>query len=235
MILAGMQPYFFPYLGYFALIKHSDLFIIADVVQFIERGWIERNRVLKPGEGWQYIRVPLVKHSHKALIKDVKIRVNEPWPDKIIRQLDHYKKSAPYYNAVIGFLRNALSCELDSISGLNTHLLTETCKYIGIPFKKEVFSEMNIAIEEVTAADEWALNTCKVLNVSKYINSPEGVKFYDRSKYAESGITLQFIKINLRPYNQGRKSFEEALSIIDVMMFNSPQEIQTMLDDYQLL
>jgi hypothetical protein len=235
MRLAGMQPYFFPYLGYFGLIKHSDRFIIGDVVQMIKQGWIARNRILKPEDGWQYIQVPLVKHSHKALIKDVKFIVSEPWQGRILNQLDHYKKNAPYYKEVIGLLGYCFSYNTDSITDLNAHLLTETCQYIGIPFCKEFISELHVTIGETTAPDELGLYVCKAIGADTFINPPGGIVFYDRNKYASAGIKLEFLKVNFKPYDQRRESFEEGLSIIDVMMFNSPREIQMMLDDYQLL
>jgi hypothetical protein len=235
MKLAAMQPYYFPYLGYFGLIKHSDMFIIGDNVQFMKGGWIARNRVLKQDDGWQYIGVPLAKHPMKTMIKDVKICDSEPWQEKIFKQLVHYKRNAPYYEVVIRFLQNTFSYCTESISDLNTHSLAEVCKYIGIPYKGIAFTKMDCSIESADAPDEWALNICKAIGADTYINPPGGIEFYDRKKYTEAGVTLQFLKINLRPYNQGRESFEEGLSIIDVMMFNSPQEIQKMLDDYELL
>jgi hypothetical protein len=235
MKLAGMQPYFFPYLGYFGLIKHSDIFIIADNVQYIESGWIRRNRILKPKAGWQYIGVPLVKCTHKTIIKEMKICVNEAWQDKIFRQLEHYKKSAPYYNQVIRFLEHAFTAETDSISDLNAHLLAETCQYIGIPFNVEIFSQMNVAVKRASAPDEWALNTCKAFGAHTYINPPGGIGIYDRNKYVRAGIELEFLKVNPRPYDQRNGAFEEGLSILDVMMFNTPVQIQAMLDDYDNL
>lgn len=235
MKLAGMQPYFFPYLGYFGLIKHSDIFIIADNVQYIEPGWIRRNRILKPNEGWQYVGIPVVKCSHKTSIKEVKINESEPWRDRIIRQLQHYSKRAPYYNDVIRFLERAFEAETDSIADLNVQLLAETCRYIGIPFHAEVFSRLDVVVERANAPDEWALNTCRALDADTYINPPGGIEFYDHRKYARAGIELEFLKVNLRPYDQGAGAFEEGLSILDAMMFNTPQEIRAMLDDYDIL
>ena len=235
MKLGIMQPYFFPYLGYFSLIKHSDRFVLLDVVQFIRHGWIERNRILKLAEGWQYIQVPLVKHARETPINEVRIRVDDPWQDRILRQLQHYKKRAPYYKEVISFLQKAFSYKSDNIADLDAHLLGDTCQYIGIPFKREVFSEMRLAIEPVTAPDEWALNICRALAADTYINPPGGIEFFDRNKYAQAGIMLQFLKVNLKPYNQRRGSFEEGLSILDVMMFNTPQEIHSMLNDFHVL
>src|SRR5690349_15266291 len=105
MRVALMQPYFFPYIGYFSLIKDVDRFILGDTVQYIAQGWINRNRILKSGaDGWDYVIVPLIKHTYKANINEVKIVDNNDWSEKILRQIAHYKKKAPYYNNVIGIL-----------------------------------------------------------------------------------------------------------------------------------
>jgi len=235
MILAAMQPYFFPYLGYFGLIKHSDRFLIGDNVQFIKGGWISRNRVLKQQEGWQYILVPLARHPLTTAIRDVKICTNEPWQPKIFNLLMHYKRKAPHYGDVIRFLERVLFYPTDSISELNAHLLAETCSYIGIPFKAITFDDLDFAIEDVNAPDEWALNICKVIGADTYINPPGGMEFYDRGKYKQAGLSLKFLKVNLRPYDQKREPFEAGLSILDVMMFNTPEQIRCMLDDCEML
>ena len=237
--IAGiMQPYFFPYLGYFSLIKHTNIFILFDPVQFIRHGWIDRNRVLKQGEGWQYISVPLQKHALTTLIKDVKISTDANWKKKIFAQLTHYKKKAPFYNRAMTVVEEALSIDTDSITILNRHILMTVCSYLNIPVDILIFSEMNLKFEPVQAPDEWALNICKALgNVNEYWNPPGGMEFFDREKYEKEQIKLYFQKINLSFYSQrrGPENFEPGLSIIDVMMFCSPEQISGMLDDYELL
>jgi hypothetical protein len=100
----------------------------------------------------------------------------------------------------------------------------------------DIFSEMGLRIAPVNAPDEWALNICRALgDVSEYWNPPGGRIFFDASKYQRAGIKLQFLSVNLREYDQRRRGFVPGLSIIDVAMFNSPQEINEMLDDYVLL
>jgi hypothetical protein len=235
MRLAIMQPYFFPYLGYFSLIKHTDQFIAFDTVQFIRHGWIERNRILKPNEGWQYIKVPLAKHSRDILIKNVKIRKDEPWQDLIFRQLSHYKNTAPYYFEVIDFLRQTLSYNTESISQLNLYLLFNTCVYLGIPFNGSMLSEMNLNISPVDSPDEWALYICNALGASTYLNPPGAIEIFDKNKYDKAGVELNFLKVKIIPYNQRRPHFEQSLSIIDVMMFNNRKEINNMLDDIEIL
>lgn len=229
-----MQPYFLPYMGYYSLIKCSDRWIFNDEVQMIHKGWIERNRVLKQYGGWHYIRVPLVKHHHTTLIKDIFIRNDEGWKDKIIAQLGHFRKNAPFFNQVINFLKEAFEQEFDTITQLNVHLLKKTCEYINMPFEYEILSEMNLAIEESVEPDDWSLNICKVLGIDHYVNPILGKQFYDVGKYEKNGIKINFLNKDTDVYDQHRDEFIEGLSIIDVMMFNSPETINKMLDDYNL-
>ena len=232
-----MQPYFFPYLGYVSLIKHTDRFILLDTVQFIRHGWIERNRILKQNEGWQYIQVPLIKKNGRdTLIKDIEINNNENWQNRILAQLQYYKKKAPYYFKIISLLNDIFSQNYEGIVTLNKASLEKTLQYLGIEKKLDVFSKMDLQIEEVNAPDEWALNICKAIDeIDEYWNPPGGQSFFNKLKYDEADIKLRFQKISLFDYNQKRIEFEPGLSILDVMMFNSVEEINSMLDKYELI
>jgi len=231
-----MQPYFLPYLGYFSLIKNTEEFILLDSVQFIRHGWIERNRILKPAEGWQYIHVPLQRYSRETLIKDTIINNSTEWKKKILAQLEHYKKTAPYYKTVVTLLSDIFVNEYTSIVDLNCKSLKAVCDYLRIKASIKVFSHMNLTIEKVNAPDEWALNICKALgDVDEYWNPPGGISLFDKSKYNQNHINLRFQKINLTEYSQKRSAFESGLSIVDVMMFNSPEEISVMLNQYELI
>lgn len=236
MKIAITQPCFFPYLGYFGLIKHTDRWIVFDTPQFVYHGWIERNRILKPVQGWQYISVPLKKHSQKTPIKDIEIRNDDPWVETIFAKLTVYKNIAPFYKETIKVVENSLSYKTESLTVLNCNALNEVCKYIGIEWNYSAFSEMNIEIDEVKEPDEWALNICKTLgNVTEYWNQPGGAKFFNKEKYIRNNIILKFYNQVFIPYNQKREPFEPGLSIIDVMMFNSPEKIIEILDDYNFI
>lgn len=230
-----MQPYFLPYLGYISLIKHTDQFILFDTVQFIRHGWIERNRILKPDEGWQYIQVPLQKHSRDTLIKDIIIKNDVTWSEKILAQVKHYKKKAPYYNQTIQLLETIFASDHKKIVDLNYVSLKIICDYLGINKPITIWSQMNLAIEPVNAPDEWALNICKALgNVDEYWNPPGGMSFFNKEKYQNANISLKFHKIKLTDYKQKDNTFEPGLSIIDALMFNSPEAINQMLNNYEL-
>lgn len=235
MQVAIMQPYFFPYLGYYSLISRADRFVLLDDVQFIRHGWIERNRILKPVEGWQYVSVPLEKFSLGTKIRDTAIKNIEDWRAKMLRQLEHYKKKSPFYAAAMEVIREALALDTSSITHLNRHVLQVTCDYIGLKRDITVFSDMDLSIAPVTHAGEWALHITQALRGTTYINPTGGLEIFDRQQFDDAKIALEFLGNHLSPYGQRRDTFEPGLSIIDVMMFNSPEQIRTLLDDTYLV
>lgn len=234
MKLGIMQPYFFPYLGYLSLIKHTDRFILFDTVQFIYHGWIERNRILKQTGGWQYVAVPLKKHSRNTAIKEIQINNEQKWQEKLLAQLQQYRK-APYYKHVRKLMERLFSTQFEYITDVDRQALELVCEYLNIDREIVVFSEMNCKLGPVNAPDEWSLEICKALGADEYWNPPGGMAFFDRSKFGRAGITLWFLKPDLQEYRQWGGPFESGLSILDVMMFNSPEEINRMLDQYELL
>ena len=231
MKVAIMQPYFFPYIGYFQLINAVDKFILLDTVQFIRHGWIERNRILKQDNSWLYIKVPLKKHSRNTLIKDVEIRNVENWKAKILAQLCIYKKIAPNYSEISKLINNIFSREFHSISEFNFFALKKVCKYLEIKTPISVFSTMNLNIDEVKNADDWALNITKALNAEEYLNPIGGKNIFSIEKYKKNNIQLNFLKTKEIQYSQKRNSFEASLSIIDVLMFNKSEIIKNYLGE----
>ncbi len=234
MKLGIMQPYFFPYIGYFQLINAVDKFILFDVVQFIRHGWIERNRILKQNNDWLYVKVPLNKPKRETKINDLTIRT-EDWKNKIIAQLQVYKKRAPYFNSVLSIISESIAYKTDSIVKLNEHIINKINGYLKIETPVFVFSEMDLKIEQVNDAGEWALNISKAINANTYINPIGGQEIFDREKFERNKIELKFLQTGGIIYNQFNESFIPHLSIIDVMMFNSAEEIRKMLTNYKLI
>lgn len=230
-----MQPYFLPYLGYFSLIKHTDRFILLDAVQYKRHGWIDRNRVLKQQEGWQYVSVPLIKDAgSRRPIQEMKVNHAQPWQRKILSQIEHYKAISPYYANVRAVLSEAFALGGTTISDVNQAALESVCRYLGLECNFLVFSRMDLSIEQPREPDDWALNICRSIGgVDEYWNPPGGATFFSRAKYDEAGIKLQFLTSDLPQYDQ-KRAFEPGLSIIDVLMFNSVDETRRMLDSYAL-
>lgn len=237
MKLGIMQPYFYPYLGYFSLIKHTDNWIVFDPVQYIERGWVNRNRIIHPTKPEAtYITVPVRKHSRDILIKDILIDTNSPFQEHILGQMEAaYKKRAPYYRQVMSMLEETFSQRFTDIVSLNIYAMEQVCNYLNIPFKYDVFSQMNLDIDDVGAPGEWALNISSAVGATEYINPPGGIGLFDAKKFRKKNIELSFLKIHLTPYNQRKSSFIEGLSILDAMMFCDPVQLNKMLDNFEII
>jgi hypothetical protein len=225
-----MQPYFFPYLGYFDLINYSNRWIIFDTVQYIRHGWINRNRILKPREDWQYILAPLEKHQREILIKDVKISANQDWKTRLSAQIQHYKKKAPYFFKTYKLVEECLAVKEHLISRLNTAILKKVCHHLGIQFEYEYLSKMMLKQKSVKEPGDWALHISDELGAKEYVNPPGAVEIFDSSKFKELGIKLTIRHLPVLEYDCQGYDFIPNLSIIDVLMWNSPDKVKEFLD-----
>jgi len=236
MSLGIMQPYFFPYLGHFSLIQHTEKWIVFDTVQYIDRGWMNRNRIIHPDKPEaMYITVPVTAHRDTPIC-DVRIDGSQPYIPRILGQISaSYKKRAPYYATVSDLAASCLNDETENLRDLNVLCLQRTCQYLGIPLHLSIFSQMHLAIDPVSGPDEWALNICKALGETDYLNPPGAMDMFDRKKYADAGVNIRFLQFEPTAYNQKKPLFLPALSVLDAMMFCSPQEIRGMLEQVTLL
>lgn len=236
MKIGIMQPYFFPYIGYFSLIEYVDKFIFFDTPQYISRGWVNRNRVLNQNGNPDYIIVPIKKASQETPIKDIEIADNKKWRETIVGKLTIYKRKAPNYDIVMNFVKDVLyESEYSNLSELNCRSIVRTCEFIGVKGDFSVFSKMNLQIGKICAPDEWALYITKALQGNVYVNPPGGQSFFDKEKYKSNNIKLQFLESELKPYIQRIGHFEQGLSILDIMMFCKGNEIKDILEDYKII
>ena len=232
MIAAIMQPYFFPYIGYWQLIHAVDRFVLLDDVQYIRHGWINRNRILKPGGGWQYIVVPLKKHHVTELIKNVQVDTNNEWKELIIRQLTHYNKIASFFDETIEIVKTALfKKDHKDIASLNFAIIKTICDFLNIKTEVIISSEHNFNYEEIHDAGDWAFRISEQMGVTEYINPIGGANLFRTDLFTSSSIKLSFLKSNEITYPQGRVS-EPSLSIIDVLMFNGIDGTKEFLKKY---
>jgi hypothetical protein len=190
---------------------------------------VNRNRILHPSDGWQYIAIPTRKHAQKTNIKDVLIADREQALNKILGQLQHYRKKAPFFNTVIEIVNACFKETGDRLTELNVRCLDGVCAYLEIPFEYSIFSEMDLELGPVEGPGDWALRISEVLGASEYINPPGGVDLFDPHKFEQAGIKLIIQTPVDYQYNCNGYQYQPNLSIIDVMMWNSPDDIRNYL------
>jgi hypothetical protein len=234
MTLAIMQPYIFPYIGYFQLINASDKFVVYSDVSFIKQGWINRNKILLNNAGFMFT-VPLKDASSYISIAETELNlpVYSTWRSKFIKTLAMAYAKAPFYKRISDLVMSVLNEEHRTISDLATSSLTNTCSYIGV--KSNISFDVTEYHNNNLKGQARIIDICKQEGAGTYINPIGGQELYSKDEFAAQNIELKFIKTGAITYTQFNNDFNSWLSIIDVMMFNSPENIMDFLGRYDLI
>ncbi len=226
-----MQPYIFPYFGYFQLIGAVDTFILLDDVHYINRGWINRNRLLMNGHIIPFT-IPLRKASQNKLINDIEICYETRWQRKFLKTLEQSYRKAPYFSAVFPLVQQVITANETHISRLVYQSLLVLLKYLEIDIKL-IASSASYATEQLRAQDK-ILAICRQEHATHYINPAGGAQLYERRVFEANHVHISFLKPTLPPYSHFSPSYVPGLSILDVLMHNSPEMVKAMLKEYQL-
>jgi len=226
MKLGIMQPYFFPYLGHFALIASTDAWVVFDVTQYTPKTWMNRNRILHPKESWNYVSVPLSNSSISIRTNEARVLNLVDTRRSVLGKLSHYRQKAPYYRAVEEIVRAAMADDTnDLLTHLNVSGLRVVCDYLGLPFNYRICSELDLPLPEKLPPGGWAPAISSLLGASTYVNPAGGQTLFDPADFASRNISLEFLSFDHFAYDTGTYQFEPGLSILDVLMWNSPQVI----------
>lgn len=232
MKIGIMQPYFFPYIGYWQLINAVDVFVVYDNIQFTKKGWIKRNRIMMNGKE-MIISLPIKNDSDY-------LNINERFlPEtfskdrtKILNQIKAAYNKAPEFDSVFPILERSMNCGKDNLFDFIYVTIDEIVNYLGINTKIVISSSINM--DHSLKNKERVISTCKTLGGDQYLNPIGGMELYDKAYFSSHGIDLKFIKTDDIEYNQFEYSFISNLSIIDVLMFNSQDKIKELLNCYSL-
>ena len=232
MKIGIMQPYFFPYIGYFQLINMVDKYVVYDTAQFSNIKWGFRNRILINGAPG-FFRVKTIKASQYKRFDEVKIADDIEAVKKNIHTLECSYKKAPFFSEVMPMLERFLISDHDNLSEYNVAAIKLICDYLGIETEILLFSDLDC--DKDLKRQYRIYDVCKILDGNEYINAIGGTELYDFKEFRENGIELAFLKTDDIMYSQFGGEFVPNLSIIDVMMFNSVPEIREILNRYTLI
>lgn len=232
MTLAIMQPYFLPYIGYMQLMHAVDTFVLYDDVAFINRGWINRNKLLINGQEYLFT-VPLKDASQNKRINEVHLADDPKWRGKLLKTIEQGYRKAPFYPTVMPLAEKIINCTTDSVADLIYFSLTQLNQYLGLTTR--LVASSSVYQNETLKAQERILDICRQENATRYINPIGGMDLYDKPTFGQAGIDLNFIKSKRVEYPQFRNDFIPWLSILDILMFNDVATVKTMLNEYELV
>jgi hypothetical protein len=232
MTIAIMQPYLFPYLGYFQLVQAVDKFVFYDDVAFIKQGWINRNNILLNHKKHMII-APVKGISSFKRINETEIDYKLNWTKKLLLTIEQAYKKAPEFQKIFPILQEILWSNKTTIADLSIYSVIKISNYLGI---ETIFQESSsIYGNQELKGKERVIDICKQEGAERYINPIGGKELYAFEDFNSHGLALNFIKSKPLSYRQYTAEFEPSLSIIDVLMFNSKEKVLSLLDEYDLV
>jgi len=230
--VAIMQPYFFPYIGYFQLIAAVDQFVVYDNIKYTKKGWINRNRFLQNGKD-AIFSLPLKKDSDSLDVCERELAANFD-REHLLNQLKCAYRRAPYFDQTFPLVERIVRCEERNLFRYLHHSIVQTCKHLGLTTDINISSE--VTIDHGLHAQDKVLALCEALGATSYVNAIGGVELYSKEVFGAKGIELKFIRSSPFEYVQYDEAFVPWLSIIDVMMFNRLDIVQAKVaSGYELI
>jgi hypothetical protein len=227
-----MQPYFFPYLGYFALIERCDQWVVFDVTQYTPKTWMNRNRVLHPSAGTNWVTVPLANSSQSIAIREARVLDGTAALTTTLGKLSHYRRKAPHWRAVEDLVRSAFEAVTDdSLVSLNVSTMAAVCGYLDVAFQPTICSELDVDLGSVDHAGGWAPLVAEALGASEYLNPIGGQELFTEREFSERGIALEFLNFPVFEYDTSPYAFEPGLSVLDVLMWNAPDQVRAAISE----
>ncbi|WP_455924861.1 WbqC family protein [Pseudomonas putida] len=229
--IAMMQPYLFPYLGYFQLIAATDVFVLGDDLQYIKSGWVNRNNILFNNEA-KLLTFPMKKDRFELAINQRQLSENfAVEAQRLINLIASSYAKAPCFRQAMPVIESVIRCPERNLALYIEHSIRQLCAYLNI--STPVYRASDAKIIAADKQDR-VVQTARLFGASLYINPIGGTALYEQSYFARHGLGLKFIKMDEVAYRQFRTPFVGNLSIIDVMMFNTVDEIRALLPRYSL-
>lgn len=221
-----------PYIGYWQLINAVDKFVILDDVNYINKGWINRNNILVNGQA-KLFTIPLSDASQNKKINEISISDDSKWSSSLLKTIEYNYKKAPFYNQVFSLIQESILFSDKNLSAFIYNSIKNVCNYLNI--ETQIISSSATFNNSELKSSARILDICIKANADDYINPIGGTELYEKNAFLEKGITLHFLKTSEITYSQFSDTFIPWLSILDVMMFNSADEIKSILEKHSLV
>lgn len=229
MKLGIMQPYFLPYLGYWQLMNAVDTYVVYDDVAYIKGGWINRNNFLVQGKA-KLFTFSLDGAGSFKLINEISIKDDFSNFQKLLQF--NYSK-APYFSDCMNLVEQIISYDRTNLGKFLYNSIKLVAEYLD--FNTNILLSSEIQKENSLKGKDKVMHICKLFGADEYYNAIGGQDLYDKNEFAKNGIKLAFVKTNIKPYKQFKNDFVPGLSIMDILMFNSKEQVKEMLADLELV
>jgi hypothetical protein len=228
MIVSIMQPYFFPYLGYFQLIANSDIFVFFDDAQYIKRSFMNRNRILNSKGEVVWITLPVAYGNHTAGIMDRTYVLKGKEVKRIIRSIKNAYRNAPEFDEFIPEFEAIMSYAQPNVAEFNINLIKRVSNFMGL--SPTFVRSSQISQTAGLWGQDRVIDMCRRLGATRYVNPFGGTALYDSASFRLHGVELEF----LRPTIETRLDRFPYLSIIHTLLTVSYEGLAEQLRRYEV-
>lgn len=229
MKLGIMRPYFMPYIGYFQLMKAVDKYVVYDDVNYIKGGWANRNHILINGEK-EMFTVTLQKASQNKLFNEIVIGDDFK---KLMKTLQMNYSRAINFDQTMVLMERIISFPNKQLAVFIANSFREILSYLSV--ETEILMSSEIPKDNSLRGKDKIIQICEILGADTYYNAVGGKNLYDQEEFREHGITLNFVDSLPQVYSQlHTREFVSGLSMVDVLMNNTKDEVNRLLDSFQL-
>lgn len=229
MKLGIMQPYFMPYIGYFQLMKAVDKYVVYDDVNYIKGGWVNRNHILINGEKKMFT-VTLRKASPNKFFNEIVIGDDFK---KLMKTLRLNYCRAINFDQTMVLMERIISFPNKQLAVFIANSFREILSYLSV--ETEILMSSEIPKDNSLRGKDKIIQICEILGADTYYNAVGGKNLYDQEEFREHGITLNFVDSLPQVYSQlHTREFVSGLSMVDVLMNNTKDEVNRLLDSFQL-
>ena len=221
MRVAIMQPYFFPYLGYYQLIQSCDVFVLYDDVKYTKKGWISRNRIQQNGRVVN-VSLQLKNDRDDCLIGERSLALDFDRA-KLFRKVAGAYSGAAFWDESKSVLNAIIGNKEENLFGYLNNSIEKLLEFLEIPKTILISSQL---IDKSLSGTDRVIAICKELGADEYINPIGGVDLYSPNIFKDNGLGLGFISSKLSPYSQSDVEFIPGLSIIDLMVNVGIEELR---------
>ncbi len=230
-----MQPYLFPYIGSFSLVAATDVYVFFDNVQYIRRGWMHRNRVHRPGGGWQYLGVPITRAPRSARIHEVRLSTAVDWRDRLRATLTAaYRGCAPRFEQTMALVEAGIAPPVTHLADLNMRTFALCCAELGLELRPTRATDMTLTRPDDAPVAWWATAACQAMGATHYINPPGGAALYPPEAFSAADLHLGILRPRLAPYDRGDLGWEAGLSVLDALMFLAPADVRALVAAHEV-
>lgn len=219
-----LQPSYLPWLGYFAQMGRSDVFVVYDDVQYDKHSWRNRNRI-KTAQGVQWLTVPVRTHGQNwPTNRDVLIDNKQDWRRKHLMSIRQSYAKAPFFREYIGVFDDLYARERTHLLELNHTLLLSICDVLGLQREIRFSSELGVEGANVSRL----VNICRTVGAERFYEGAAGRDYIDDSQFTSAGLHIEYQDYQHPEYPQLHGPFEPFLSVIDLLFNCGPKSLEVL-------